>query len=422
MSSIEAQGTVRAIEHRMNESPAVAHAPRREVKPPNHRRRNLITGCIAVAALAIGAYGWRAHSRNVAPRFRFELAAVDRGPIRAKITATGIVNPLVTVQVGTQVSGTILKLGADFNSQVTPGQVIAEIDPRLFRAAVAQADANLRAAQANRNKERVQLVDAQRSAARNREMVAQHLIAQSTADATDTAAAVVRADLQQAMAAEAQAKAALDTASLELSFTTIVSPIAGTVITRNIDIGQTVAASFAAPTLFVIGQDLTKMEVDTSIAEADVGSLKAGMTATFTVDAYPTRVFSGAIRQLRTSPQIVQNVVTYNAVVDVANPTLELKPGMTANLEVIYADEPDVLRVANAALRFRPSPALVGKSPLVAGPGKKLVWMMQSGVPHALEITTGISDGTSTEVVAGALRAGDQVVTEANPTTKARTP
>ena len=414
---------VRAVVDAMtNESPSVAPAPRREVKPPNHRWRNLISSGIAVIGLASGALAWRSHRRTIAPRFHFELAAVDRGPIRAKITATGIVNPLVTVQVGTQVSGTIQSLGADFNSQVTPGEVIATIDPRLFRAAVAQADANLRAARASSNRARVQLVDAQRSAGRNRQMVAQRLIAQSTADVTDTAAGVAQADVEQAVAAEAQAKAALDTAKLELSFTTIVSPIAGTVITRNIDIGQTVAASFAAPTLFVIGEDLTKMEVDTSIAEADVGSLRAGMIATFTVDAYPTRVFRGAIRQLRTSPQIVQNVVTYNAVVDVANPTLELKPGMTANLEVIYADEPDVMRVVNAALRFRPSPALVGKDPLVAGPGRKLVWVMQAGAPHAIELTVGVSDGTRTEVVAGGLSVGDTVVTEANPIGKARTP
>jgi HlyD family secretion protein len=221
------------------------------------------------------------------------------------------------------------------------------------------------------------------------------------------------------VAAEAQTQAALDTATVNLRYTTIASPIAGTVITRNVDVGQTVAASFAAPTLFLIGQDLTKMEVDTSIAEADVGRLAPGMTATFTVDAYPAQVFHGAIRQVRSSPQIVQNVVTYNAVIDVDNPRLELKPGMTANLEVIYADRKDVLRVANAALRFRAPSELAGKAPRTAPPGNKIVWIMRGGEPRSALITTGVSDGTYTEVLAGALRSGDQVVTEANPTHRA---
>ena len=192
---------------------------------------------------------------------------------------------------------------------------------------------------------------------RNRQLAAQQLIAQATVEASDTAAVVDQAQLEQSIAAEAQAQAALDTATLNLHYTTITSPIAGTVITRNIDVGQTVAASFAAPTLFLIGQDLMKMEVDSNIAEADVGRLAPGMTATFSVDAYPTRIFHGSIRQVRSSPQIVQNVVTYNAVIDVDNSDLALKPGMTANLEVVYADQKDVNRVANAALRFRPPPS-----------------------------------------------------------------
>ncbi len=385
----------------------------------SHRARNAIIASLAIALALFGAYLWRSASRDSRPVFQFELANAGRGPIQAKVTATGTVNPIVTVQVGTQVSGTIEKLGADFNSTVTPGQMIAQIDPRLFRAAVEQAQANLLAARASTHKARAQLILDQRTAVRNRGLAAQQLIAQATVEASDTAAVVDQAQLEQSIAAEAQAQAALDTATLNLHYTTITSPIAGTVITRNIDVGQTVAASFAAPTLFLIGQDLTKMEVDSNIAEADVGRLAPGMTATFSVDAYPTRSFHGSIRQVRSSPQIVQNVVTYNAVIDVDNTDLALKPGMTANLEVIYADRKDVNRVANAALRFRPPPQLAGKTGVAVPPGKKVVWVMRAGAPRPIEITTGVSDGTDTEVVNGDLQPGDQVVTEANPTHRA---
>jgi HlyD family secretion protein len=395
---------------------AAAPPPRRAVAPPNHHRRTAIVGGLAVVVLAAGAFIWHARASDRQPAFRFELAKVGRGPIQAKVTATGTVNPIVTVQVGTQVSGTIEKLGADFNSAVTPGQMVAQIDARLFHAAVQQAQANLLAARASVHKARAQLGLDQRTAVRNRELAAQQLIAQASVDATDTAAEVDQALLEQAIAAEAQARAALDTATVDLAYTTIASPIAGTVITRNIDVGQTVAASFAAPTLFLIGQDLTKMEVDTSIAEADVGRLAPGMTATFSVDAYPARIFRGAIRQVRSSPQIVQNVVTYNAVIDVDNSDLALKPGMTANLEVVYADRADVLHVANAALRFRPPPQLVGKAPISVPPGKKIAWVMRADAPQPIEITTGVSDGTDTEILDGDIRAGDTVVIEANPT------
>jgi len=366
--------------------------------------------------MAIGMYVWRVHSRDAGPAFRFEVAVASRGPLQAQITATGTVNPIVTVQVGTQVSGTLEKLGADFNSKVTPGQMIAQIDPQLFQSAVQQSTANLGAARADVDKARALRFDARRTATRNRALVKQQLLAQATADLSDTAADVADAQLEQATAAVSQAQASLATAKANLEHTTIVSPISGTVISRNVDVGQTVAAAFAAPTLFLIGQDLTKMQVDSSIAEADVGRLAPGMTATFTVDAYPTQVFRGAIRQVRSAPQVIQNVVTYNAVVDVDNPDLALRPGMTANLEVIYADRKDVLRVANAALRFRAPIELAGKTPEAAPAGQKLVWALRGGAPVQVVVTAGVSDGTLTEVLAGGLRPGDQVITEASPT------
>ena len=321
-------------------------------------------------------------------------------------------NPIKTVQVGTQVSGTIQSLGADFNSAVASGQIVAQIDPRLFQAAVNQASANLLLAQANTRKARASAVDARAIANRNRALAAQQLIAQQTADTSEANALVAEAAVQAASASEAQAHAALDSATLNLSFTKIVSPIHGTVITRNVDVGQTVAASFAAPTLFLIGEDLTKMQVDTNIAEADVGRLAPGMRATFTVDAYPAEPFEGTIREVRNSPQIIQNVVTYDAVVDVANPAYKLKPGMTANLEVIYADRKDVVRIANAALRFHPR-VEPGRAPPPAAPlGKKLVWIERDGKLEAAVFTPGVSDGTYTEVVDGALSIGDRAVTE----------
>ncbi|HET9625400.1 MAG TPA: efflux RND transporter periplasmic adaptor subunit [Kofleriaceae bacterium] len=369
---------------------------------------------ITAGALVAGGGLWLRACRGAptAPRDRYETAVIDRGPIRAKVTATGTVNPTVQVQVGSQVSGTIQSLGADFNSAVTPGQMIAQIDPRLFRAAVAQARANLLAARAATHKMQAQLADARRTAARNRDLLTQHLIAQAVVDASDTARDVAVAALEQAVAAEAQARAALDTAELNLTYTTIRSPIRGTVITRNIDVGQTVAASFAAPTLFLIGEDLTKMEVDTNIAEADVGALAPGLAATFTVDAYPSEIFRGTIRQVRSSPQIIQNVVTYNAVIDVGNPALELRPGMTANLEIVYAERGDVVRVANAALRFQPPAALALTAGAPPPLGKKRVWVLRGDVPVPVVIEPGVRDGSYTEVRSG-LTAGERVITEA---------
>jgi HlyD family secretion protein len=396
-----------------------AHAPvtplkSRMVRPARHpvRRWLIIGGVMLALAAAVVAFAVRRPRGTAAPAFRFETSAVSRGPIRAKVTATGTVNPIVSVSVGSQVSGTIQKLGADFNSVVEPGQMIAQIDPRTLKAAVGQAQANLLAARANIDKAKAQRADALRQSARLKTLATQKLVAQQEADTAQTNAEVAAAGVEAALAAEAQARAALDTTRLNLSFTTIVSPIHGTVITRNVDVGQTVAASFAAPVLFVIGEDLTKMEVDTNIAEADVGRLTSGLKATFTVDAYPAKVFTGIIREIRNSPQIIQNVVTYNAVVDVSNDSLELKPGMTANIEVVYADRDDALRVENAALRFRPPPEVLGQT-APAPQGRKLVWLLREGKPVPVVIKPGVSDGTTTEVLEGDVQAADRAITEA---------
>ena len=392
-------------------SPAITKGM--DVSHTAHRWRIPVIAIVALAAVIVTATVIHERSSSSKPKLSFETSPVDRGGIRAKVTATGTVNPIVQVQVGTQVSGTIQKLGADFNSEVAPGQMIAQIDPRMFQAAVELGQANLLASHAAAHKAKAALVDAKRTAARNHELFAQNLLAKATVETSDTIAETAAADVEAALATEAQAQASLDSAKLNLVYSTIRSPIRGTVITRNIDVGQTVAASFAAPTLFLIGEDLTKMEVDTNIAEADVGSLTPGLAATFTVDAFPAEVFRGAIRQVRASPQVVQNVVTYNAVIDVPNPNLELKPGMTANLEIVYAERTDVIRVPNAAIRFRAPQSIAGTTPQVAPQGKKLVWVLRPSGPTAVVFQPGVSDGTYTEVKAG-LTAGDLVITEAS--------
>ncbi|HEY6098021.1 MAG TPA: efflux RND transporter periplasmic adaptor subunit, partial [Anaeromyxobacter sp.] len=292
------------------------------------RRTLLIATGIAVLAAALGVWRWGAGSRGGA--LSFETARVDRGRIVAKVTATGTLSALVTVQVGSQVSGRIASLDADFNSPVRKGQVIARIDPQLFQAAVEQARANAVAAQGNLAKAKAQALDAERQLERARTLAERRLVAPADLDTAQAGADAAKASVQAAEGTLAQARAGLNQAEVNLAFTRIVSPTDGVVISRNVDVGQTVAASLQAPTLFVIAEDLGKMQVDTSVAEADVGRLQAGMPASFTVDAFPGEVFRGTVRQVRNAPQTVQNVVTYDAVVDVSNPDLKLKPGMTA--------------------------------------------------------------------------------------------
>src|SRR6266704_6105777 len=287
----------------------------------------------------------------------YQTTAVSRGPITQAVTATGTLNPVVNVQVGSQVSGNIAKLSADFNSQVKAGQVVAQIDPALFQATVTQAEGDLASAQAALELARV---NAKRT---------QELFARKTSS---------KADLDQAMANLHQAEAnvkikqgALDKAKADLDHCTITSPIDGVVISRSVDVGQTVAASLQAPVIFQIANDLTKMQIDSNVAEADVGVLEVGQDVDFTVDAFPMRTFHGKVVQVRNAPITVQNVVTYDTVIGVSNADLKLKPGMTANVSIIIAHKDDVLKISNAALRYRPADATSGaigsRSPAPAG-------------------------------------------------------
>ncbi len=379
---------------------------------------------IAVVVACAGfAYAyWRGGNRT--PPHRYETVRVESGRIVAKVTATGTLSALVTVQVGSQVSGRIQQLFADFNTPVTKGQVIAKIDPQLFEAAVEQARANTVAAQGNLVKAQAQAVDAERQYRRARDLSERRLIAQAEVDTAQTNAAAATAQVEAAKGSVAQAQAALHQAQINLAYTDIISPTNGVVISRSVDVGQTVAASLQAPILFLIAEDLAKMQVDTSVAEADVGKLKAEMQATFTVDAYPNERFSGIVRQIRNAPQTVQNVVTYDAVIDVNNAEAKLKPGMTANVTFVYAEKEDVLRIPNAALRFHPPPELLArmqrgehgggrKGQESNQPERRTVWVLRGeGMPEPVRLSTGISDGTVTEVVEGNVYAGDLLVTD----------
>jgi HlyD family secretion protein len=382
---------------------------------------------IVVVAVVVAAaiVGWRyAHSPG-APVVRYQSAPADHGPLAAKVTASGTVSAIITVQVGSQVSGRIQAWYADFNASVKKGQLIAEIEPSLFRAAVEQARANFAAGKATYDKALANRALAERNYARALALLEQNLADRADVDAAEAAAGASRADVGAADAGIQQARAALDQAQLNLSYTRILSPIDGIVISRNIDVGQTVAASFQAPTLFTIAQDLTKMQVDTNVAEGDVGKLHAKMDATFTVDAFPTRTFPGVVRQVRDNATTIQNVVTYDAVLDVDNSDLALRPTMTANVTFVYATRVDVVRIPNAALRFKPDTATIAAMTNGSGataPGhddlavdQRVVWITAAGgraSPRVVRI--GITDGMLTELVEGNVRPGDQVVSEAN--------
>jgi HlyD family secretion protein len=374
---------------------------------------------IGVLCLLLGgAFAWQ--KRKAPDRPLFVTTPVERGRLVARVTATGTLSALVTVQVGSQVSGRISQLFADFNSQVKKGQVIARIDPQLFWAAVEQAHANSVAAEGNLARVKAQALDAKRQLERSRVLRQQNLVAQADLDTAEANEAAAVAQVSASEGAVKQARAALHQAEINLKYTTIVSPIDGVVISRSVDVGQTVAASLQAPTLFTIAEDLKKMQVDTNVAEADVGKLRPGMAATFTVDAYPVVRFRGTVRQIRNSPQTVQNVVTYDAVIDVGNAELKLKPGMTANVTFIYAERDDSLRVSNTALRYRPSMEKEHNTKQHGGfakkeghaPDERTVWVLKDGKPMPVKVKLGVSDGSNTEVVEGALQEGDLLITE----------
>jgi HlyD family secretion protein len=381
---------------------------------------------VIVALVVLGAGGGWLLKRHADGDVQYQTVTVERGDLTQLVTATGQLNPVTNVQVGSQISGTIAQLFADFNSSVTNGQIIAQIDSATYRANVLQAKGDLSNANAA-------LELAQVNARRSKELFDSKLIPQSDYDQA-------MASLHQAEATIELKQASLEKSKVDLDRCTIYSPVDGIVISRNVDVGQTVAASLSAPTLFVIANDLTKMQIDANVAEADIGGVEAGQVVDFTVDAFPYRTFHGKVVQVRNSPITVENVVTYDTVVGVNNADLKLKPGMTANVSIIVAQRDDALKIPNSALRFRPPetaeerPAAEaasraqGSRPGGRGQGgrgmgggggnrgherrpERTVYVLpaNSNEPQAVQIKTGINDGIYTEVTEG-LKEGDSVI------------
>ncbi len=518
-------------------------------------KKKIIFWLIVIILGAGGYFSYAYFYKDREAAVKYKTVKVERGSLSSFVTANGTVNPVTTVLVGSQISGMIKKLYADYNTQVKKGQLIAEIDPDIFQAQVSQAKAkvenakaaflnvqadilnaqsNVEASKANVIKAQVALEDARRNLKRVSELFARNLVAASDRDAAqtayDSASAQLEAAQAQKKAAEAQleaskarlesaraqikqAEAELELAQVNLNHTRITAPVNGIVISRNVDVGQTVAASLQAPTLFTIAQDLTDMQVETNVSEADIGRVHIGQPATFTVDAFPQLTFQGKVTEIRNAPQTIQNVVTYNVIVQVKNPDLKLRPGMTANVSILVAHRDNVLKIPNAALRFRPdfarkeagssspkpptaavvpspipsaeqtlarlkkdlqlTPAQEGQIKIIfqdaqkeiqavrrAGDAEELknkikevrqsirqkirgvlteeqkrkyalleqsaetapapapvfkVWILNAeGKPTPVEINTGISDGSFTEVISGNLREGQEVIIEAS--------
>jgi len=379
--------------------------------PPAHRRRLAVRWVIplgVVVVLAIALVWWR---RSRSPSTGYLTAPVSRGTIIRAITATGAVNPVVTVQVGAFVSGNIQTLYCDYNTKVKPNQLCAKIDPRPYQVVVDQNAAALGTAKAQLLKDQASLTYAKLTYDRDLGLLKQGVVSQDNVDSDKSTydQAVAQVALDQATITQRQAE--LQAAEVNLQYTDIVSPVEGTVISRNVDVGQTVAASFQTPMLFLVGKDLTRMQVDVSVSESDIGAVAVGQRSTFTVEAYPNRTFVGQVAQIRRAPITVQNVVTYDVVIAVANPDLVLLPGMTANSRIVTAERDSALRVPLQALRYAPNG--VGREGRPGGDrSHQQVWVLGAGreVPEPVPVVTGMDDGTLIEVVSGALAVGDQVV------------
>jgi len=395
---------------------------------------------VIVTLLAAGGAGfayWRMGNGPKEPPYL--TVPVSKANVRQVVSSTGTLQAVTTVLVGSQVSGTIAKLNADFNTKVAKGQVVAELDPAKFAARVDESRANLLSAQATLAKSKVSVEDAERTLKRTKELKQRELVSQSELDAAQTSYDAARSQMNVSHAQVGQAQASMNQASIDLGYTVIRSPVDGMVISRNVDVGQTVAASLSAPTLFTVANDLTRMEVHTNVDEADVGNIREGQDVSFTVDAHPNRRFRGKVLQVRNAPQVIQNVVTYDAVVRINNKELLLKPGMTANVQFLVSEKEDVLTIPNMALRFRPpeeknetqdllrqeqgrAAPRVGQrrtsrgagSGAGGGEGRRVrdvkVYVMKDGKAQPLDVQVGITDGSKTGVISGGLNENDPVI------------
>jgi len=399
-------------------------------------------GLVVIAGLAAGGYWMLQKNKAETAKPRYRTQALDRGTIAQRISANGTLNPVTVVNVGTQISGTVARLHTDFNSQVKAGQVLAELDPSLLKAQIAQSEATLRSAQATVTLARTTLE-------RNQSLRERGFISDSALDSA-------RKDLESALAQVAALRAQIDRDRTNLSYSVIRSPINGIVVDRTIDVGQTVAASFQTPTLFKIARDLQAMQIDTSVSEADIGNIKPGMPVAFTVDAFRDKDFAGKVRVIRLNPTVQQNVVTYNVVIDVRNDTGVLLPGMTAQVNIVTQRRDNVLRMPNAALRFRPTEdpdakpdkgsertaakgdvkgetaTIEARGDAKGGPkgdakgaaesdapmgrygplrrASRVYKLNEAGDPVPVDVRTGIADTRFTEVVGEALQDGDAVI------------
>lgn len=382
-------------------------APLSDTRAPRRRRRRIALLLAAlVVLLAAGAATWW-FTRPAAPP-TYLMATLTRGTVSRTVSATGTVNPVMTIIVGSYVSGVIKEVYCDFNTRVKKGQLCAKIDSRPYETALEQAEGALA-------RDSAQLAGARADLARYAALITQHLVAQITYANQEALVHQLEGSVQLD-------RALVSTAKVNLGYTNIVSPVDGTVVARSITVGQTVAASFQTPTLFLIATDLTRMQVDTNVSESDIGTIKDGDPGQFTVEAFPGQIFRGSVVQVRQAPQVVQNVVTYDAVVSVANPNFVLKPGMTATVNIITAQRNDVVRIPDQALRYSPGglsgPASAGgttEGQLLAAaavPGGRAarVWVLRQSRPAAVAVHVGLDDGRYSELVSGDLRLGEQVI------------
>ncbi len=370
--------------------------------PRWYATRRWIVIASAVLLLAISGGIW--WSIGSAATVRYETVPVTSGRIARGINATGTVNPELTIIVGTYVSGVIQELSCDYNTEVKRGQTCARIDPRPYQSIVDQAKANLAVARAQLEKDKASLNYAKVAFGRLATLVETKAVSKDAYDSANSEYQQAQAQITFDEATIQQRQAVLDAAQVNLDYTNIISPVDGTVVSRNVTMGQTVAASFQTPTLFLIATDLTKMQVDANVSESDIGGIKQGNKATFTVDAYPKRVFEGTVTQVRQSPQTVQNVVTYDVVASVDNSDLALKPGLTAATRILVDQRTDVLRVPNPALRYVPTGSAIRET------GQPRIWVLRAGNPTPIQVTTGLDDDDFTEVVQGDLSPGDKVI------------
>ena len=361
-------------------------------------------------------------TRDKTVKYSFTTSEITRGDITQTVTATGELSALDVVDVGTQVSGRVEKIYVDFNSAVRAGQLIALIDPSVWELQLREAEANLAVSQASLQSALASLNDAEKNFARNKELLNRKLIARSDVDTSEADLSIKKASVQEAKAQVERYKAQLEKARTNLDYTKIISPISGVIIDRNVDAGQTVAASYQTPTLFKIAKDLTLMQIKAKVDEADIGEIAEGQNVTFGVDAFPSENFEGKVVQVRIAPETSDSVVTYTVIINVQNPELKLKPGMTANVSITTKSSRNVLRIPTAALRFTPSDSLMETISLdinkllqqKKGIHEDTVWTEKDGkLERAVDVVTGISDNKWTELINGELSEGEKLIINA---------